>query len=175
MAGEEEGILSIQNRYLTFQIEEEDYGIEILKVKEIIGYQKATHVPKTPEYIKGVLNLRGMIIPVVDLRRKLGMEEAEPQSYTAIIIANVHGANVGFIVDKVNEVASVAEENLSDPPSFGTTVETHFLFKMARMGEKVAMLLDLEKVFDMEEAGELHKLGGHDDMKDTKEEGEDHQ
>ena len=153
------GITSIQNRYLTFELEQEDYGVEILAVKEIIGYHRSTPVPMTPEYINGVINLRGQIIPVVDLRKKLGMPEAEPQSYTAIIIANIHGTNVGFVVDKVNEVASVPEENLSEPPAFGTTVNTAFLTRMARLGERVIMLLDLEKVFDMEEAEGLRKLG----------------
>lgn len=145
----------IQNRFLTFKLNSEKYGIEILSVKEIIGYQKAIPVHKTPEYVKGVLNLRGQIIPVIDMSIKFGMEEKEPSAYTAIIITTIHGTNIGFIVDEVNEVASVTEEQLSAPPEFGASIDVSYLSKVVQIDKEVIMILNLDQIVDVKEAADL--------------------
>ena len=148
----------IQNRFLTFKLDSEKYGIEILSVKEIIGHQKAIPVHKTPEYVKGVLNLRGQIIPVIDMAIKFGMPEKEPSAYTAIIITTIHGTNIGFIVDEVNEVASVSEEQLSSPPEFGSAIDTSYISKMAQVNKEVIMILNLDNIVDIKEATTMQSL-----------------
>ena len=139
------------NRFLTFRLENEKYGIDILAVKEIIGYQKSIPVHKTPEYVKGVLNLRGQIIPVIDMAVKFGMEEKEAGTYTAIIITNIHSTNIGFIVDEVNEVANVNQDQLSEPPEFGSSIHVSYLSKMAQIENEVVMILDLDNIVDIKE------------------------
>jgi len=149
---------AIKDRYLTFDLDGEKYGIEILSVKEIIGLQKTIHVPRTPEYVKGVMNLRGVIIPVIDLRKKLHMEEVEAQMDTAIIIVMIHGVNVGFVVDRVDEVKSISEDELSESPTFGSKISANFIKKMARTKSNVIMLLDLSAIFDAEELSGIENL-----------------
>jgi len=151
-------VSSIKDRYLTFELEEEKYGVEILSVKEIIGMQKTIHIPKTPKFVKGVMNLRGVIIPVIDLRLKLGMEEIEPQMDTAIIIVTIRGINVGFVVDRVDEVASISSEELTDTPKFGSKIDTDFIKNMANTKKEVAMILNLESIFDSDELSSMEKL-----------------
>lgn len=144
-------IHNLSNRFLTFYMADEQYGIDISSVKEIIALMKTTPVPKTPKYFKGVMNLRGIIIPVVDLRAKFGMEETKADMQTAIIIVTIAGTNIGFVVDRVEEVLSINEEQFSEPPQFGTNIATDFLKSMARVGEEVVMLLELERLFSEEE------------------------
>ena len=148
-------VSSIKDRYLTFELDHEKYGVEILSVKEIIGMQKTIHIPKTPEFVKGVMNLRGVIIPVIDLRLKLGMVETERQMDTAIIIVTIRGINVGFIVDRVDEVASISSEELTEPPKFGSKVDTDFIKSMANTKKEVAMILNLESIFDADELSSM--------------------
>lgn len=156
------GATAIKDRYLTFDLEGEKYGVEILSVKEIIGLQKTIHVPRTPDYVKGVMNLRGVIIPVIDLRKKLNMPEIEAQMDTAIIIVMIRNINIGFIVDRVDEVKSISEDELSDAPAFGEKVNINFIKKMAKTKENVIMVLDLEAVFDAEElSGMEHLVKNH--------------
>ncbi len=160
---------AIKDRYLTFDMEDEKYGIEILRVKEIIGLQKTIHVPRTPEYVKGVMNLRGIIIPVIDLRRKLCMEEIEPQMDTAIIIVLIRNINIGFIVDRVDEVKSISEDELSDSPAFGSKINTNFIKKMAKTGKDVVMILDLEAIFDAEELSGMEHIAKANKDEETSE------
>jgi purine-binding chemotaxis protein CheW len=147
-----------KNRFLTFYLEDEIYGVNIFDVKEIIAMMNTTAVPKTPPYIKGVMNLRGNIIPVVDMRLKFDMNPKEPEMYTAIVIINIEEKNIGFIVDKVEEVVAVEEENLSAPPQFGSSIETKFISKMARIDERVIMILDLVALFGHEELRVVQSL-----------------
>ena len=149
---------NLTNRYLTFYMGEEQYGIDISSVKEIIALMKTTPVPKTPRYFKGVMNLRGIIIPVIDLRVKFSMAETEPDMYTAIIIVTINGTSIGFVVDRVEEVLSIGEEQFSEPPQFGTNIDTDFIKSMARVKEEVVMVLDLEKVFSEEELSTLQNV-----------------
>ena len=152
------GIGRVTNRFLTFYLEEEIYGVNIFDVKEIIAMMKTTPIPKTPKFIKGVMNLRGNIIPVVDMRVKFDMPEIEPQMYTAIVIITIEGNNIGFIVDKVEEVVNVDDENISLPPAFGSQVDTRFIKNMAKQKNKVVMILDLVALFGEEELSLVQNL-----------------
>ena len=137
-------------KYLTFHLGGEEYGLAILKVQEIIGIMAITRVPRTPDYIRGVINLRGKVISVVDLRRKFEMEIQLDTERTCIIVVQMvqNGAQVtmGLLVDEVSEVLNVDGEKIEPPPTFGTTVEADFIFGMGKIGQKVIMLLDVEKV-----------------------------
>ena len=144
--------------YLTFHLEDELYAIEISMVKEIIALMKTTKVPKMAEYIKGVMNLRGIIIPVIDLRLKFQMPEVEPQMHTAIIIIQILNSNIGFIVDRVEEVISIDAENLSEPPKFNAKVDTEFVKNMAQVDKNVIMILDLEKILDEDDISWIESL-----------------
>ena len=137
---------SLGGRYLTFVLAGEDYGIEILKVREIIGMLEVTAVPRTPCHVKGVVNLRGSVIPVIDLRLKFGMKEAEYTEETCIIVADVDGVEMGVIVDCVSEVLNIAEKDIEEPPSFGTGVDTEFIVGMGKTGGQVTILLDITRV-----------------------------
>jgi len=135
------------NRFLTFYLDNEIYGIDISDVKEIIALMKTTPVPKTPKFIQGVMNLRGNIIPVINMRLKFDMPDKEPEMYTAIVSVQVHDTSLGFIVDKVEEVVSIDEAHMTEAPKFGTNVDTRFIRSMARMGENVIMVLQLSELF----------------------------
>lgn len=138
-------------KYLTFVLAGEDYGLEILKVREIIGMMEITAVPRTPEFVKGVINLRGKVIPVIDLRLKFGMEEAEYTEETCTIVADVGGVEIGIIVDKVSEVMDIADSDIDETPSFGGSVDTDFILGMGKAEDKVTILLDISKVFTSSE------------------------
>jgi len=146
--------------YLTFTLSEEVYGLEILKVQEIIGMMNVTKMPRTPHFIRGVINLRGKVIPVMDLRLKFGMEAQDDTDLTCIIVVKVQSADdiitIGLIVDAVSEVVDIAGEQIEPPPSFGTSVDTTFLLGMGKIGEKVVMLLDVSRVLT---SGELELVG----------------
>jgi len=139
-----------EGKYLTFALAQEEYGLEILKVREIIGYIDVTAVPQTPHYVKGVINLRGQVIPVVDLRAKFGMETAAVTDETCIIVVEItHGSrkfNTGIVVDRVQEVLDIAGEDIEDAPEFGASVNTDFILGMGKVGESVKILLDIDKV-----------------------------
>lgn len=140
-----------KKRYLTFFLSDEQYGIAIDRIKEIIAMMKVTHVPKTPPYVRGVINLRGSIIPIVDTRLRFGMETKEEDMNTTIIIVEVERVNIGFIVDRVEEVASIDGANLGEPPRFGNGGDTDFICSMAQIGENVVMILDVVKLFEADE------------------------
>lgn len=137
-------------KYLTFRLGDEEYGVEIMRVKEIIGLMPITHVPRTPAFIRGVLNLRGKVIPVLDLRRKFGMSTAEDTEFTCIVVveASVHGsaALMGIVVDTVSEVVDISAEEVVDAPSFGVSTDTTFILGMAKHRSAVKILLNIEAV-----------------------------
>jgi purine-binding chemotaxis protein CheW len=142
-------------KYLTFELGKEVYGLAILKVQEIIKLMAVTSVPRTPDCVRGVINLRGKVIPVVDLRTKFGMATVEDTDRTCIIVVEIvgepHGITMGVLVDAVSEVLEVAAEQIEPPPSFGTSVSTEFILGMGKIEEKVVMLLDVDKVMTGEE------------------------
>ncbi|MEJ2690005.1 MAG: chemotaxis protein CheW [Deltaproteobacteria bacterium] len=138
-------------KYLTFALGKEEYGVGILKVREIIGLMEITSVPHTPPYIKGVINLRGRVIPVIELRVKFGMERQEYNERTCIIVVEVQGSSeavqVGMLVDSVSEVVNIAEEEIEPPPNFGAgNLNTESLLGMGKVKGQVKILLDVDKV-----------------------------
>ena len=133
-------------KYLTFVLANEEYGLEILKVREIMGLMDITDVPRTPDYVKGVINLRGKVIPVMDLRLKFGLEGMEQTKETCIIVVEVNEVQVGLIVDMVSEVLDIPSNDIEDAPSFGTNVDTEFILGIGKAKEKVIMLLDITQV-----------------------------
>lgn len=139
-----------KSKYLTFTLSHEEYGIEILKVREIIGYMDITCVPRTPQYMKGVINLRGQVIPVLDLRTRFGMPEADVTDQTCIIVAEINQQgrrfNAGLIVDQVQEVLDISSENIEDAPQFGTSVQMDFILGIGKVGNSIKILLDIDKV-----------------------------
>jgi len=143
---------------LTFYLGTETYGLEIERVQEIIAMMNITPVPKTPEALKGIINLRGNIIPVFDLRVKLGMETKDCTMHTAIIVVSIENTPLGFIVDHVEEVVSLELAAFSEPPEFGTTLDTRYIKQMAQNQQDVIMTLDLDQVFNIEELVGLEEL-----------------
>jgi purine-binding chemotaxis protein CheW len=142
-------------KYLTFALGKEEYGLEILKVREIIGYMDVTVVPRTPPHVKGVINLRGQVISVVDLRAKFGMQEASRTEQTCIVVVDINRdgrrVNIGVIVDRVSEVLNIAEDNTEDAPAFGAGIDTSFIRGMGKVGSSVKILLDIDRVLNAEE------------------------
>jgi purine-binding chemotaxis protein CheW len=150
-------------KYLTFQLGKEEFAIQVLRVREIMGVQEITAVPQTPPYVKGVLNLRGKVIPVVDLRLKFGMQEAEYTQRTCIIVVQIDqdGARVltGIVVDGVSEVLTLSPGDLEDTPDFGRGVATPYLLGMAKIKGTVKILLDINMVMTAQEIGGLADVG----------------
>ena len=144
-----------EGKYLTFSLAGEEYGIGILKVKEIIGMMPITIVPQAPSYIKGVINLRGKVIPVVDLRLKFMMNAADYTERTCIIVIEVAAAGrtilMGILVDSVSEVLNIKGTDIEETPSFGTKLNTEFILGMAKIGGGVKILLDIDQVLSVEE------------------------
>ncbi|MBF0205207.1 MAG: purine-binding chemotaxis protein CheW [Desulfamplus sp.] len=139
-------------KYLTFMLNDETYGIGILKVKEIIGMMPITSVPRTPEFIKGVINLRGKVIPVTDLRLRFGMRPMDYTERTCIIVVESELEDstvfIGIIVDGVSEVLNIKEEDIEETPEFGTSLDTDYILGMAKMGGGVKILLDIDRVLN---------------------------
>ncbi len=137
-------------KYLTFALGPEEYGLEILKVREIIGYMAITAVPQMPKYVKGVINLRGQVIPVIDLRAKFGMDTADVTDETCIIVVEINqdgrNCSTGIVVDRVQEVLDIEGQNIEEPPQFGSSVNTEFIMGMGKIGDSVKILLDIDKV-----------------------------
>jgi len=148
-------------KYLTFTLADEEYGIGILKVKEIIGMMPITSVPRTPDFVKGVINLRGKVIPVIDLRLKFGMDAIPYTDRTCIIVveidANDMTIQIGIVVDAVSEVLNIKEEEIENAPSFGTSLNTEYILGMAKIDSGVKILLDIDRVLSAKEIQVLEK------------------
>jgi len=136
------------SQYLTFRLAEEEYGVEILKVQESKGYSAITPIPNTPSYLKGVMNLRGTIVPVVDLRSKFAMDEAEYNQFTVIIVVKVGPKVMGLIVDAVSDVLNIPKVDIQATPDFGSEVDARYINGMAKAGEKLVVLLDIDRVMN---------------------------
>ncbi len=142
-------------KFLTFFLAEEEYGIEILKVHEIIGMMSITPVPRTPIFIRGVVNLRGKVIAVVDLRSKFGMPNQEQTEENCIIVIQTAGIEMGVVVDKVSEVLDISDSDIDDTPSFGTEVNTDYILGIGKAGGNVRLLLDIDRVLSNQEVIDL--------------------
>jgi purine-binding chemotaxis protein CheW len=150
-----QGVAGQAGKYLTFGLAQEEYGIGILQIREIIGMMPITALPQTPEFIKGVINLRGKVIPVTDLRLKFGLETTDYTDRTCIIVVEINNNSrsmtMGLVVDAVSEVANIKGEDIEKTPSFGTALQTDYIQGMAKMAGGVKILLDIDRVLSGEQ------------------------
>ena len=140
-----------KDKYLTFHLAGEDYGIEIAYVTEIIGIQKITEVPDMPPFLKGVINLRGKVIPVMDVRLRFNMEEKEYDERTCIVVVDIDSTAVGLVVDEVREVADIPESQVEPPPKTSRSESSRYLKGLGKMGDEVKILLNADKLLYEEE------------------------
>lgn len=159
-------------KYLTFRLGEEEYGLEILKVREIIGMMDITAVPRTPEFVRGVINLRGNVIPVIDLRLRFTMPPAERTDETCIIVVDVEGVEMGIVVDRVSEVLAIANEEIQEPPSFGVAVDTDFILGIGKVANRVAILLNISEVLTTQDLAGLQAISAQAGDEDAPDRGE---
>ena len=148
-------VLSQDGQFLTFQLGDELYGVDILRVQEIKGYTTVTKIPNTPEYIKGVLNLRGTIVPIVELRTTFGMPTIDYTMFTVIVVVVVRDRIMGLVVDSVSDVLNISKKDIQAPPAFGTKVDVSVLNGIGKSGDKLAALLNIDRLLtegEMQEA-----------------------
>ena len=150
-----------EGKYLTFSMANEEYGIGILKIREIIGMMPITSVPQTPAFVKGVINLRGKVIPVMDLRLRFNMDSIDYNERTCIIVVEIFGQSatvqIGIVVDSVSEVLNIKQDEIEDTPTFGTSLNTDFILGMAKMEGGVKILLDIDQVLTSDELSLVEK------------------
>ena len=153
----EESVIGLEagddtNQFLTFMLAGEEYGVDILRVQEIKGWESSTEIPNTPEYIQGVMNLRGTIVPIVDLRCRFELEKVEYSNTTVVIVLKTQSGEsektIGFVVDAVSDVYNVTDEQLKPSPDFGNAVSTEFVRGLATVDEKMLILLDIDHLID---------------------------
>lgn len=149
---------SEDQQYLTFNLADEYYGVDILKVQEIKGYTTVTRIPNTPDYLKGVLNLRGTIVPIVDLRMKFGMGTTDPTPFTVMVVVNVRNRIMGFMVDAVSDVLDLNAKNIQPPPELGSAVDITFVAGIGNANDRLVTLLDIDRVLTEEEVKRVVEL-----------------
>lgn len=158
MAGAGTAVLAETSQYLTFVLGEELYGVDILRVQEIKGYQKCTPIPNTPAFIKGVLNLRGTIVPIIDLRMKFGLPPVEPTMFTVVIVVVVKDRIMGLVVDSVSEVMDISSGNIQPPPALGTAIDISFISGLGRCEDRLIALLNIDQVLSLEDVPRVEAL-----------------
>ena len=146
-------------KYLTFFLGDEEYGLEILKVSEIIGMQPITRVPRTPGFVRGVINLRGKVIPITDLRLKFEMPVVEGRD-EVIIVVQMRGVQTGLVVDRVSEVVAIGDHEVEDAPAFGAGIRTEFLLGIGKTGGRVKLLVDIDRVLEASEVAAIESAIG---------------
>ena len=144
---------SAAREYLTFRLDQEEYGIDILKVQEIRGYEPPTRIAHAPEFIKGVVNLRGTIVPIVDMRLKFNCSKAEYNSFTVVIILNLHRRVVGIVVDSVSDVMELAADNVRSAPDIESAIDSSCIVGLGSVAERMLILLDIEKLMSSVDMG----------------------
>lgn len=152
------GSAAATSQFLTFVLGAEQYGVEILKVQEIKGYSAVTPIPNTPPHIKGVINLRGTVVPVVDLRARFCMETIEYNKFTVIILLSVGRKVIGLVVDAVSDVLDIAAADMRPAPDLGSRVDTRFITGMAAIGDRMTVLLDIDRLLSEDETVALESL-----------------
>jgi purine-binding chemotaxis protein CheW len=148
---ETESYTGTVNQFLTFSLGQEEYGIDILKVQEIRGYSAVTHIPNAPPHVRGIMNLRGTVVPVVDLRAKFGMEAAEYGKFTVIIVVMVGEKIAGLVVDAVSDVLNINQADVRPAPDLGAHCDTRFISGVVSVAEKLAVLVDIDRLLTDEE------------------------
>jgi purine-binding chemotaxis protein CheW len=159
VAGKSAGFGGERNEFLTFALGEESYGIEILKVQEIRGYEAVTTIPNSPPFLKGVINLRGTIVPIIDLRIKLNFEKVEYTRFTVVIILNVAKRVFGIVVDSVSEVMTLTPDQIRPAPEFAGALETEYLVGLATVDTRTLILMDIEKLMTSRDMGLVAAAG----------------
>lgn len=145
------GMATDSCQFLTFQLGDEQYGVDILRVQEIKGYTPVTRIPNTPSYIKGVLNLRGTIVPIIELRTKFGMPTIDYTMFTVIVVVVVREKIMGFVVDAVSDVLDINKKDIQPPPEFGTRLDVSFLSGIGKSGDKLVAILNIDRLLSDEE------------------------
>ncbi len=146
---------SANSEFLTFRLGKEEYGIDILKVQEIRGYDAITHIANAPEFIKGVVNLRGVIVPIVDMRIKFNLGEAHYDQFTVVIILNLSGRVVGIVVDGVSDVINLEMDQVRATPEFGAGINTEYIMGLGTVDDRMLILMDIEKLMNSQDMGLL--------------------
>ena len=146
------------NEFLAFTLGKEEYGIDILKVQEIRGYEPVTRIANSPDFIKGVVNLRGIIVPIVDMRIKFNLGEPTYDQFTVVIILNISGRVMGMVVDSVSDVTTLTPEQIKAAPEMGTTFDTDYLIGLGTLDERMLILVDIDKLMSSDEMGLIEKL-----------------
>jgi purine-binding chemotaxis protein CheW len=153
--------MSDTNQYLTFTLDEEQYALSVYKVREVLEYTKVTKIPKTASYMKGVINLRGQGVPVIDLRSKFGLPEIDNTKDTSIIVMEIEGNDggvvLGALADSVQEVIDLEPSQIEPPPRFGTRLATEFILGMGKKDDRFIIILDIDKIFNSDEITHLRK------------------
>lgn len=144
--------------YLAFKLGKEEYGIDILKVQEIRGYETVTRIANAPDFIKGVVNLRGIIVPIVDMRIKFNLGEPTYDQFTVVIILNIGGRIVGMVVDSVSDVITLSQEQIKPAPEMGTALNTDYLVGLGTVDERMLILVDIDKLMSSAEMGLIDKI-----------------
>jgi purine-binding chemotaxis protein CheW len=152
---------AVAGEYLTFVLGQEEYGIEILKVQEIRGYDAVTKIANTPSFIKGVVNLRGRIVPIVDLRIKFNLEKREYDEFTVVIILNLHGRVVGIVVDGVSDVMELQAERIREVPDLVSNIDTQYILGLGSVEERMLILVDIEKLMNSQEMELINSVSTH--------------
>ena len=147
---------AVSGQYLTLRLGDEEYAIEILRVQEIRSYEQPVHMVNSPSFIKGVVNLRGVIVPIVDLRLKLNLSSADYTDFTVVIILNIHGAVVGAVVDAVSDVVTLDAKTIRPAPQFESAIESRFIVGLADVGERMLIVMNMETLLSNAELGMAH-------------------
>lgn len=145
------------NEFLAFTLGKEEYGIDILRVQEIRGYEPVTRIANAPDFIKGVVNLRGIIVPIVDMRIKFNLGEPTYDQFTVVIILNIAGRVMGMVVDSVSDVTTLSPEQIKAAPEMGTTFDTDYLIGLGTLDERMLILVDIDKLMSSAEMGLIEK------------------
>ena len=146
------------NEFLAFTLGKEEYGIDILKVQEIRGYEAVTRIANAPEFIKGVVNLRGIIVPIVDMRIKFNLGEPTYDQFTVVIILNIGGRVMGMVVDSVSDVITLSPDQVKPAPEMGTAFNTDYLIGLGTLDERMLILIDIDKLMSSSEMGLIEKI-----------------
>ncbi|HHY78394.1 MAG TPA: purine-binding chemotaxis protein CheW [Clostridiales bacterium] len=145
-------------QFVVFRLGKEEYGVNIMQVKEIVTYKEPTKVPNTPDFIEGIINLRGQIIPIVSLKKRFNISGESINDETRIIVMNLDSKQVGFIVDAASEVRTISEEDIENAPDIVAGIERKYITGIGKIGEKILILLDLDKLFSKEEKESLEAV-----------------
>ena len=146
------------NEFLAFTLGREEYGIDILKVQEIRGYEQVTRIANAPEFVKGVVNLRGIIVPIVDMRIKFKLGEPTYDQFTVVIILNIGGRIMGMVVDSVSDVITLKPEQVKPAPEMGTSFDTDFLIGLGTLDERMLILIDIDRLMSSPEMGLIENI-----------------